>query len=46
MKIRRIDEPQGVPIEELRRTRLETEDVIELVAVKSYKAQDSFGWIG
>ena len=48
MKIRRIDEPQGVPIEELRRTRLETEDVkkIELVAVKSCKGQGSSGWNG
>ena len=39
MKIRRIDDSQGVPIEELRRTRLENEDVtkIKRVAVKSCK---------
>ena len=39
MKIRRIDDSQGVPIEELGRTRLENEDVtkIKRVAVKSCK---------
>ena len=49
---------QGVPPEELRRTRQETEDVkenrlkgliivdIELVAVKSCKSPNSSGWNG
>ena len=48
MKIRRIDDSQGVPIEELKRTRLETEDVkkIEPVAVKSCNGQGSSGWNG
>ena len=46
MKIRRIDDSQGVPIEQLRRTRLESEDAIEPVAVKSCKGQGSSGWNG
>ena len=48
MKIKWIDDSQGVPPEELRRTRQETEDVddaqnIELVAVKSHKSPGSSG---
>ena len=51
MKIKWIDDSQGVPPEELRRTRQETEDVddaqnIELVAVKSHKSPGSSGWNG
>ena len=51
MKIKGIDDSQGVPPEELRRTRQETEDVddaqnIELVAVKLHKGPGSPGWNG
>ena len=58
MKIKCIDDSQGVPPEELRRTRWETEDVkenrpkgliiigIELGAVKSCKSPDYSGWNG
>ena len=46
-KINWIDD-QGVPVEDLRRTRLETEDVerIEMIAVKSCKSPDYYGWNG
>ena len=58
MKINWIDDSQGVPLEELRRTRQEADDVkenrtegliiveIELVAVKSCKCPGSSGWNG
>ena len=48
MKINWIDDFQGVPVEDLRRTRLETEDVewIEMIAVKSCKSPDYYGWNG
>ena len=59
MKIKWIDDDsQGVPPEELRKIRQETEDVkenkpkgliivdIELVAVKSHKSPGSSGWTG
>ena len=43
-----IDDFQGVPVEDLRRTSLETEDVegIEMIAVKSCKSPDYYGWNG
>ena len=48
MKINWIDDFQGVLVEDLRRTRLETEDVerIEMIAVKSCKSPDYYGWNG
>ena len=48
MKINWIDDFQGVPVEDLRRTRLETEDVkrIEMIAGKSCKSADYYGWNG
>ena len=48
MKINCTDDFQGVPVEDLRRTRLETEDVegIETTAVKSCKSPDYYGWNG
>ena len=58
MRIRWTDDSQGVPFDELRRIKQETEDVeenrtkgliiveIELVAVKSHKDLGSSGWNG
>ena len=51
MKIKWIDDPQGVPLEELRRrTRQETKGLIivdlEMIAVKSCKSPDYSGWNG
>ena len=51
MKIKWIDDSQGVPLDELKRTRQEVEDVddvqnIEMIAVKSCKSSDYSGWNG
>ena len=51
MKIKWIDHSQGVPLDELKRTRQEAEDVddvqnIEMIAVKSCKSSDHSGWNG
>ena len=51
MKIKWIDHSQGVPLDELKRTRQEVEDVddvqnIEMIAVKSCKSSDDSGWNG
>ena len=51
MKIKWIDNSQGVPLDELKRTRQEVEDVddvqnIEMIAIKSYKSSDHSGWNG
>ena len=49
MKIKWIDDSQGVPLDELKRTRQEAEDVddvqnFEMIAVKSCKSPDYSGW--
>ena len=51
MKIKWIDDSQGVPLDELKRTRQEVEDVddvqnIEMIAVRSCKSSDYSGWNG
>ena len=51
VKIKWIDHSQGVPLDELKRTRQEVEDVddvqnIEMIAVKSSKSSDYSGWNG
>ena len=51
IKIKWIDDSQGVPRDELKRTRQEVEDVndvqnIEMIAVRSYKSSDYSGWNG
>ena len=48
MKIKWIDDSQGVPLDELKRTRQEVEDVddvqnIEMIEVKSCKSSDYVG---
>ena len=50
-KIKWIDDSQGVPLDELKRTRQEVEDVndvqnIEMIAVRSCKSSDYSGWNG
>ena len=51
MKIKWIDHSQGVPLDELKRTRQEVEDVddvqnVEMIAVKSCKSSDYSAWNG
>ena len=51
IKIKWIDDSQGVPLDELKRTRQEVEDVndvqnIEMFAVRSCKSSDYSGWNG
>ena len=51
IKIKWIDDSQGVPLDELKRTRQEVEDVndvqnIEMIAVRSCKSSDYSGWNG
>ena len=51
IKIKWIDHSQGVPLDELKRTRQEVEDVndvqnIEMIAVRSCKSSDYSGWNG
>ena len=51
MKIKWTDHSQGLPLDELKRTRQEAEDVddvqnVEMIAVKSCKSSDFSGWNG
>ena len=51
IKIKWIDDSQGVPLDELKRTSQEVEDVndvqnIEMIAVRSCKSSDYSGWNG